>query len=297
LSERVVVDDLRDFGLTEKECEVYILLAKQGAKRVKDLCETLEICKAHMYGLLGNLHNRGLVEQSLEHPARYSAMPFDQFLAMQVTTKKEETKHLQERFDEMLAHWNSIDPQGSSSMASERFQIISGRAPSISRILRMIEEAVKEVWLFTTSFGTIRLVSSGIAEAVFRKAGKNREVRFRLLTDMSPENYYVVKENRLRVSQKRLNMESRHIELESSFFPNFILKDREEAIIILTPIDSPFGNNLKHAILWTKSKSITSIFETLYKIIWSHATVEEERLNELTSGQPATRMTTISDAQ
>ncbi|MCJ7608244.1 hypothetical protein MUP00_01045 [Candidatus Bathyarchaeota archaeon] len=83
-------------------------------------------------------------------------MPFDQFLAMQVPTKKEETKHLQERFDEMLAHWNSIDPQGSSSVGLERFQIISGRAPSISRILSMIEEAAKELWIFTTSFGTIR---------------------------------------------------------------------------------------------------------------------------------------------
>jgi hypothetical protein len=81
-------------------------------------------------------------------------------------------------------------------------------------------------------------------------------------------------------------MEGRHVELGSSLFPCFLLKDGEEAIIFLTPIDSPFTNQQEDTVLCTKSKSVANILGILYQGIWLHATDEEERLNELASGQP-----------
>lgn len=45
------------------------------------------------------------------------------------------------------------------------------------------------------------------------------------------------------------------------------------------------------------ARAITRTFRTLYERIWAHATDEEERLNDLASGESSTKTMIISDAQ
>ena len=80
---------LRDFGLSEKEIEVYILLGKRGPKKGIEITKQLKMHKGQVYRTLKSLQKKGLVEVTLEYPARFTAVPFENLIDSYIKTKKD----------------------------------------------------------------------------------------------------------------------------------------------------------------------------------------------------------------
>ena len=81
---------LKSFGLTEKETEVYIFLAKQGVLRGRKIAKQMKKDKGQVYRILKSLQKKGLVESTLEFPTRFTAVPFEKVLDLFIKSKQEE---------------------------------------------------------------------------------------------------------------------------------------------------------------------------------------------------------------
>ena len=71
---------LKSFGLTEKESEIYIFLAKYGTITGGQISKQTKTHRPQMYRILKSLIEKGVVESTLEAPTRFNALPFQQVL-------------------------------------------------------------------------------------------------------------------------------------------------------------------------------------------------------------------------
>lgn len=95
-------------GLTEVDAAIYLLLAKEGPQKGRNIAETLELYKRKLYRSLKRLQGKGIVTASLEHPAHFSAVSLEKVLGFLIEAKKEQALALQESKEELLSSWRAI---------------------------------------------------------------------------------------------------------------------------------------------------------------------------------------------
>jgi sugar-specific transcriptional regulator TrmB len=115
---------LRDYGLTDAEAEVYIFLAKIGVQKARDISSSLKMNKAQSYRIAKDLEKRGMVEQTLESPSRFTAIPFEKLLDVIVRGKRDEANLLEDEKDDLLSYWRSMIVDRTSSSSTERVMVL-----------------------------------------------------------------------------------------------------------------------------------------------------------------------------
>ena len=91
---------LVSLGLTRQDSEVYLYLAKKGLQKGNDLRNGLKITKQQLYRSLKSLQSKGIVNVTLERPARFSAAPLEKVFDSFLGAKIEETQRLRQDRDE-----------------------------------------------------------------------------------------------------------------------------------------------------------------------------------------------------
>ncbi len=99
---------LVNLGLSETDAEVYVFLAVDGPHRGKSIAEALNLYKQQLYRSLKNLQSKGMVTATPEHPAHFSAVPFEKIIEHIIEAKAEQAKALQKSREELLASWRSM---------------------------------------------------------------------------------------------------------------------------------------------------------------------------------------------
>jgi hypothetical protein len=94
----------------------------------------------------------------------------------------------------------------------------------------MIEESKTQVIILTTALGFIQEDIAGIFDAAVAPS-KEHNVQFQIITDVAPENVKTVERIDRDISEEKLNFKLRHVNMNSRFFPRFLIKDEEEAIL------------------------------------------------------------------
>ena len=94
MGEEHVLKFLSDLGLTKVESRVYVFLAKAGPQKALVIAKTLSINRTELYRVIKSLQGRGVIESTLESPARFIAVPFEQIVDHLIRTKEDETKRL-----------------------------------------------------------------------------------------------------------------------------------------------------------------------------------------------------------
>ncbi len=97
-----------DLGLTEIDAEIYLLLCREGSQKGSSIAEALKLYKQQLYRSLKRLQKKGVVNASLERPARFSAMSLEKVIDFLIETKKEQALALQESKKELLSKWQSM---------------------------------------------------------------------------------------------------------------------------------------------------------------------------------------------
>jgi sugar-specific transcriptional regulator TrmB len=100
--------NLVKLGFTETDTQVYVYLVTEGPQKARTTAEALNLSKQQIYRTLKNLQNKGAVNASLEHPARFSAVLFEKVLDQLITARTEQQKALQESKKDLLSTWKSI---------------------------------------------------------------------------------------------------------------------------------------------------------------------------------------------
>lgn len=294
MSEKDITKFLQILGLSKREIQVYMFLAKSGVQSTSFVAKRLKMERVQAYRTFKKLQEKGFIEATLERPTRFTIVPFESLVDSFINAKKNEVLNLNEQKQNLLTAWNSIStPESEYPVA--KFSIITGKKKIHSKMINMIQEAQKEVLFLTTSLGLIQEDIAGIFDSAVDLSKRN--VVFQSLTDISNENLKIVERIERNIIEDKLNIKIKHLGMSSKFFPRFLIKDEEEAILY-----APFGNeasvlNLEDEGLWINDKMFISVLKAFFVQMWQIGIDASRRVDELKSGIPIGETVVIKGAE
>ena len=295
MSEKDVTRFLQIIGLSKREIQVYMFLAKTGVQSTSFVAKRLKMERVQAYRTFKKLQEKGFIEATLERPTRFTIVPFEALVDSFIAAKKNEVTSLTEQKQSLLTSWQSISaPESEYPVA--KFSIITGKKKIHSKMLSMIEESNHEVIILTTSLGLIQEDIAGVFDTAISNS-QDRGIRLQVITDISRENFKIVERIDRTITEEKLNMKLRHVGMSPKFFPRFLLKDEEEAMLY-----APFNNeasvlNLEDEGLWINDKMFISVLKAFFVQMWQTGVDAERRIDELKSGIPIGETLVIKDAE
>ncbi len=294
MSEKDVTKFLQILGLSKREIQVYMFLAKSGVQSTSFVAKRLKMERVQAYRTFKKLQEKGFIEATLERPTRFTIVPFEALVDQFINAKKNEVTNLNDQKSNLLTAWQSISaPESEYPVA--KFSIITGKKKIHSKMLSMIEESKAEVIVLTTSLGLIQEDIAGIFDAA-AASSQDRKVQFQIITDISHDNLKVAERLDTNIAEEKLGMRLRHVGMTSKFFPRFLIKDEEEAMLY-----APFGNeasvlNLEDEGLWINDKMFISVLKAFFVQMWQSGVEASRRIDELKTGIPLGETLVIKDA-
>ena len=281
MSEQIIKKVLREFELTDRELEVYIFLSKRQPLKGRDIARGMETQRAEVYRSLKSLQGRGMVETTLESPARFVAVPFDKIIDSRIKSKRREAALLKASKKDLLGHWRSISKTGIESPV-ERFVVIEGDDKIFPRIFQMIENARKEVVFVISPSTFIRAAQVEIDKLLFEKT-KESGTRSRLLTQVSDENFELMKQSAAKVFENHLEDKIlvRHLEADLRLYTRFLVKDEDEALFFIRTVEGLSVVNRKEACLWTNCKAVVDALKVFFEELWLNSTDMAEKIGKI----------------
>jgi HTH-type transcriptional regulator, sugar sensing transcriptional regulator len=99
---------LIEFGLSDTDSRVYIIVSFKGPLVAKKIIEELKITKQQLYSVLKKLKNKKIIEISDSHPFIVTAVPFEIVLKMLIDSKIDEASDIQEKKEELISDWREV---------------------------------------------------------------------------------------------------------------------------------------------------------------------------------------------
>ena len=295
MGQEKILKTLLSLGLKQLEAEGYIFLAKRGPIKAKDAAKALKISKQRLYPIIKNLQGKGIVNATLEHPARFSAIPFEKMLDHFVKAKMEEAQRIQQNKDEILSDWHSIAIEETDETPA-RFTVIKGRNYIYSKIRQMIQETKNQLSTVTTIKGLARADHFGLFETAYDHPLKSK-IKLRFLTELSEQNVNAMKALLKRIPKGGFKFEGRTPDLGLRLLTQMVIRDEEEAIFFINPGSDNVTVERDDVCLWTNCKSIVNAFICVFEDFWRNSTDIEKKIAEIETGKPIPRTYVISDAE
>ena len=294
MSEKDITKFLQVLGLSKREIQVYMFLAKSGVQSTSFVAKRLKMERVQAYRTFKKLQEKGFIEATLERPTRFTIVPFGTLLENFINAKKSEISILNEQKEQLMSTWQAISaPESEYPVA--KFSVITGKKKIHSKMQNMIEESKKEVLILTTSLGLIQEDIAGVFDFITQPF-KKRDVKVKLITDISQDNLNIME----RISRNiaaNANFKCRHLNLDASFFPRFLIKDNEEAILYTPVGEKNSVLKLEDEGLWINDKMFISILKSFFVQMWQTALDFTLRIDELKSGIPIGETVVIKDPE
>jgi sugar-specific transcriptional regulator TrmB len=292
MSQERVLKTLLGFGLTEMDAKVYIFLAKKGLQKAIDIAKSLKMNKEQLYRSLKKLQSKGIVTATLEHPARFSALPFEKVLDLFVKAKMEEAQEIKQNKDEILSFFQSIAVKETD--ASARFTVIEGRKVIYSKIQQMIQETKSKLSAISTVPSLMRADQFGLFDL---EQPLKSKIQFRFLTEVSEQNIDAMKNLLKEMTNAKISFEGRTPDLGLKLFPRMVIRDEEEAIFFVSSNQEPSLTEQDDVCLWTNSKALVQAFDGVFEDLWRNSTDVRKKIREIETGTPLPKTCVISDAE
>jgi sugar-specific transcriptional regulator TrmB/CBS domain-containing protein len=295
MSEKDVTKFLQNLCLSKREIQVYMFLAKSGVQSTSFVAKRLKMERVQAYRTFKKLQEKGFIEATLERPTRFTIVPFEALVDNFINAKKNEVVNLTDQKQNLLTAWQSISaPESQYPVA--KFSIITGKKKIHLKMINMIEEAKSEITVLTTALGLIQEDIAGIFDTVLAPPEEST-VQTQIITEIAQENLKAVERIDRNITKDKLNIKLRHINMSSKFFPRFLIKDEEEAILY-----APFGNeasvlNLEDEGLWINDKMFISVLKAFFVQMWQGGVDASRRIDELKSGIPIGETLVIKDGE
>jgi sugar-specific transcriptional regulator TrmB len=271
MSQENIVNTLLDLGLTRIEAKVFIQLSKNGALRARDIGSSLKISKQQLYPALKNLQNKGIVNSSIERPAKFSSLPFSQALDLLTQTKIKEATSIQHNKDSLLKDWQAIVVNEIRD-TSARFSVIEGRKCVYSKIQQMIQESEKQLCMVCSLPTLIRTYEFGVLEPIFNHPQKSIG-QFRFITEATEQSFTTTKALMQKNSQNSFNLKCRNPEMGLQLSPRMVIRDNKE-LLFFTSL-----NKDDNSSLWTNCEELVQSFSVVFEDLWRNSEDIEKGFN------------------
>jgi sugar-specific transcriptional regulator TrmB len=273
LGEETIKKVLIDSGLTEKETEVYIFLAKHNVCKGTEIARLLRKDKAQVFRILRRLQAKGYVEATFEFPSRFTVVPFENIIDTIVKAKQEEVAHIKESKKDLLDYM-SLKRQ---TQVLEKFLVISGNRKIYSKISQIIKDTKHELSIAATFEDIIRGYRFGIFDDASDHPLRDN-IQFRFLTDILAQDSKALKTLIAKMPQTDFDFKARNPELGLSLFPRMITRDNEELLFFTS---RTVGKDEKGDVcLWTNCKSLVQTFTAVFDDLWRNSTDLQTKIAE-----------------
>jgi sugar-specific transcriptional regulator TrmB len=295
LGEKTVENVLKDFGLTEKEVEVYVFLAKHGVLKSREVARQIRKDKAQVLRILKSLQSKGLVESTLEAPKRFTAVPFENVLDAFVKAKRDEAALIESTKKDLLLYWKSIGKTRPEAPL-EKFVVIEGTNKIYSKISQMITETKNQLLTISTIPSLIRADQLGLFDAVSSHPLRSN-VQLRFLTELSGQSSNAITALLEKASKARINFRWKNPDLGLRPFPRMVIRDDEEVLLFITPrAETPRDKQVDTGI-WTNCKTLVQTFASVFEDLWRNATDTQQETGEVATGRSPLKTFSIIDAE
>jgi len=295
LSEKDITKFLQTLGLSKREIQIYLFLAKGGVQSTSFAAKRLKMERVQAYRTFKKLQEKGFIEATIERPTRFSIVPFESLLESFIASRRSEVDTLNEEKESLLSSWRNVSaPESEYTVA--KFSVISGKKKIHLKMVNMIEESTKGISLLTTGPGLIQEDIAGVFDAI-ENPTKKRDIQLRIITEISKQNLPIVERMDKKFSAGKVDIECRHLSLNFKLFPRFLIKDEEEAILYAMTGDEQSLLKLEDEGLWINDKMFISILKGFFVQLWQTAADAGQRIDELRTGIPIGETMVIKDPE
>lgn len=285
---------LLNFGLSEKEAQLYIFLGKHSPLGIGTISKQLRMHKGQVYRLLKNLQKKGLVEASLEYPTRYLTVPFEKVIDGFVKSRREEIALIEKEKNDLLDEWKNIRKIELDS-SIERFNVIEGEKKIFHKISQMIKETKEELVSIASVYELLRGERYGIFEEVSNHP-LNSKIRIQLLTQLTNDDLKAIK-FLLNKIDFTFAFRAKDPYSSSFVFPRMVIKDHNEILLIISSDNGQSSKNNIETALITNCQSIIESFSGVFQDLWRKSVEIEKRILELEEGKTPSIMELIKDPE
>ena len=287
-----IEDTLKKIGLSEKEIEIFTLLAKKGAQKGTDITKQLKIHRGQVYRILKGLEKKAIVETTLENPKRFVAVPLERIIDSFIKSKRKEVDQIEETKEDLISNWKKIQQLDLDS-SLEKFSVIEGRKNIFYKISQMFDETKKIFSGALSISDLLKIEQIGIFDAYLNQQNEQK-ASVRLLTHPFKEDV-----NKIKFLQKSfsngINFRARNAELGISFLPRLIVQDSKEILLFISDPNIISNSNKQDICLHTNSKCIVQSFLGVFNDCWQKSSSINEKLIEIETGKSSPTMDIIKD--
>ena len=283
---------LKNFGLSEKQAEVYIFLGKSGPLKGGEITKRLKMNKGQVYRILRKLEKKGVVEETLEFPARFTAVPLEMVIDSFVKSKREEVVHVEEAKEDLLSDWKKIS-QTELDSSLEKFSVIQGKKKIFNKISQMINETNSQFSMKSTVSDLFKAEQFGVFD-ILNKHSMKSKTQFRVLTQTSKQNLKATK--LLKTKLKPIfDFRGQDPSLGSPTFTRMAIRDNDEIVLFISDKNRASLKDGKEVCLCTNCKSIIEAFLGVFEDSWKDSTNIEDWITEIETGKPPPKTQVIKD--
>jgi len=281
VSQKKAKNVLREFGLTSKEADVYIFLARHEVLTGGEIAKQTKIARSLVYRILKSLQAKGLVEPTLETPKRFVAIPFESALNLIIRTRQEEALLVEKAKKDLLADWRVIS-KAKPEARIEKFVVIEGSKKIYAKILNMIKDAKYQLSGILPVSALSRAEQIGVFEAVNKHPLKNR-IKFQFITEVNSQNTEAVKLLKPKLKAE-LDLKAGNLESEITSFPIFVIRDKEEAVIFIRPKVETTTEKQGDVCIYTNCESLVQTFNGIFQNLWQSSIDLTAKIGEIETG-------------
>ncbi len=292
LAEETVKNLLREIGVTDKETEVYIFLSKYGALKGLELTKRIKKHKGQVYNILKSLQSKGLVQPTLEFPARFTAVPLETAIDLNIKAKREAAALIENKKTDILNYWRTIK-QAEEPTLIEKFAVMEGNRQIYPKIAQMIKETKNQLSVISSLQGLLWAYQHDVFDSVLERTMESH-FECRVITEFSADNAKVL-EKLLESLPVGLNFRGRSPNLGQRLTPRMIIRDNEE-ILFFTSSEKENAPPENESCLWTNCKALVQSFAAVFANLWENSIDIDKKIRDIETSKP-TPVHTIFDAQ
>jgi len=268
------VSRLIQFGLSEKEAQLYLHLLRYGPKTPSRLARPLKTYREDVHRTLNSLIDKGMVRPSLDAPTVYTAVDLETALEAALKRHESEMREMERRKRELeeLARQQRFRPSDEVST----FKILKSVKEVLTVSLSAVAAAEKE-WVGVVPPIATVLSSLFVIEDDKKFIGRGGRIRF--ITDITYPYIESIREH------LDVGMEVRHFDKYSGLL--FFVFDEKICLNVINIADvKRVSLNIPLSVLWTDDPAYAQYLISTFEMVWQQSIPAEQRIQELLKQGP-----------
>lgn len=252
-----LVEKLQSLGLTENECKAYFTVLKLGTCTAVQLSRESHLQRTDIYQLMSRLVSKGLVEETIDRPKRYSPVDAKQALPRLAARIRGKLDRITKETEQLATKLEGLSKKPRQT-AQEEIRVIYGSQSARAHLLESIKSAESEFWAMAGRSMPPHISNRLLAESLRLIASKGLKARFIL---------EIEKENLKRV--RRMTAVAEIVHYQPIPVYAYGVDDKSVAVSLA---EEPVNRPSKTTQLVTTYRPIVQVMRQLIDTLWREAT-------------------------